>query len=379
MAAAAGNQLATLQELRTSDPDRLPEWLAMKVAARAAACADLSMLQWILAQQPKWTIESIEAVAAGAAEAVDAIDKITWLCQRFSANTWHIHYHFALASIKCGTVESLQWLASLGFVLQHAHFATAAAAAGQLGALRYLVEQVGCPWEVTEVRKAAVSSDSAKILEWASSADEAVWATTDLSELLAVAGPKDKLSAAAWLRAAGAEWPTSFLSRDLLYTSTVWPLRAMQWARANGCPWGFWDHTICTEVCSAGWHNTPRKRQATQDAMSWAHAAGCPCSSWQHRIAGRIVRKSRASSSSSSSSCGSTSSGSSSKSSSESVIAGDVYGDVDTRSSSSNQLFNQVFVDSGKVQTYVQTALPLLLIVLAALVVVVAPLLAVAL
>jgi hypothetical protein len=43
MAAAAGNQLATLQELRTSNPEQ--QWEVVRVAAKAAQCADLSMLQ----------------------------------------------------------------------------------------------------------------------------------------------------------------------------------------------------------------------------------------------------------------------------------------------------------------------------------------------
>jgi hypothetical protein len=51
MAAAAGNQLATLQSLRNSDADQPCE--VVKVAAKAAECADLSMLQWVLDQQPE--------------------------------------------------------------------------------------------------------------------------------------------------------------------------------------------------------------------------------------------------------------------------------------------------------------------------------------
>jgi hypothetical protein len=270
MAAAAGNQLATLQELHTSGPEYQPEWLAMKVATKAAECADLSMLQWMLAQQPEWTAESIETVAAGAAGAADAIEKITWLCQRFPANRMRLRLAFALATMKCGAVPTLEWLALSGFLFTRQTFTTTASEAGQAAVLRYLVEEWHCPWDVAAVRKAAVSSDSAEMLEWASSADEAVWSTSVLSELLVVAGQKDKLSAAAWLRAAGAEWPTSFLYRDLFYKSTVWLLRAMKWARANGCPWGVWDHTMCTEVCSDAWHGMQLNRQATQDAVLWA-------------------------------------------------------------------------------------------------------------
>jgi hypothetical protein len=208
MAAAAGNQLTTLQELRTSNPEQ--QWEVVKVAAKAAECANLSMLQWVMTQQPEWTVESIQTVAVGAAGAEGDTNKIMWLCQRFPDNSFTIRYHFALASMKCGAVESLRWLASVGFLLHYPHYATTAIAAGQLGALRYLVEEAGCPWAVA-VRKAAVKFDSAEMLEWARTADQTVWSTVELPEMLAIAGQTDKLRVAAWLRAAGAEWPTSFL------------------------------------------------------------------------------------------------------------------------------------------------------------------------
>jgi hypothetical protein len=114
----------------------------------------------------------------------------------------------------------------------------------------------------------------------------------------------DRLHAAEWLRAAGAEWPASFLYQG----PCVWSLRTMQWARANGCPWGIWDHELCAHVCLIA---ELRKQQATLNAIPWAHSAGGPCSSWRHRFAARLVGRSSSIGSSSSSS-GSSSSGSSS-------------------------------------------------------------------
>jgi hypothetical protein len=93
LAAAAGNQLAILQELRTSNPEQ--QWEVVKVAAKAAEYADLSMLQWVVEQQPEWTVESAQTVGESAAGAADAIDKITWLCQHFPA---HIFGTFATTS-----------------------------------------------------------------------------------------------------------------------------------------------------------------------------------------------------------------------------------------------------------------------------------------
>jgi uncharacterized membrane protein YgcG len=314
MAAAAGNQLVTLQELRTSDSEQ--HWDMMQVAAKAAECADLSMLQWVLHQQPERAVKTVIAtlVGAGAAAAADAIDKITWLCQQFPAD-FGLRFHFAEAAIRQGSVALLQWLVFAGYQFNQLCYATTATTAGQLGALRYLVEEVGCPWDVAAVRIAAVKLGSIEILQWASSTDEAVWTTAQLSELLALAGVYDHLRAAEWLRAAGAEWPASFLYDGPVYPRFgIWSLRTMQWARANGCPWGAWDHELCAYVCLIG---DLQKQQATLDAILWAHSAGCPCSIWRHRFAAKLVRRSSSSSSGSGgSSSGSSSSGSSSSGSS---------------------------------------------------------------
>jgi hypothetical protein len=269
MAAAAGNQLATLQELRTSNGPQQLQWKVVKVAAKAAECADLSMLQWVVRQQPKWTATGIETVGEGAAGAADAVEKITWLCKRFPSNRFGLQFAFALATLKCGAVALLRWLASVGSLFGQQFYTNTATTAGQLAVLRYLVEEAGCPWDATKVRKAALAFDSAEMLEWASNADDAIWTTTQLSELLVVACEGNKLCAAVWLRAAGAEWPSSFLCRDPYYDWTVWPIQAMKWARANGCPWGVWTPKTCTEICFEGWCSKPPNQQVTQDAMLW--------------------------------------------------------------------------------------------------------------
>jgi hypothetical protein len=182
MAAAAGNQLATLQWLRTSDPEQ--QWEVVEVATRAAECADLSMLEWFLEQQHEWPIESIESMSEGAARAADAIDKIAWLLRRFPADRAGLCYSFAVATIRCGAVESLKWLAAIEYDFIFEEYTYDACAGGHLAALRYLVEEAGCPWHVMAVRRNSVVLDSAEMLEWARSADEAVWTTAQLSELL---------------------------------------------------------------------------------------------------------------------------------------------------------------------------------------------------
>jgi hypothetical protein len=311
MAAAAGNQLATLQELR------LQQWQVVKVAAKAAECADLSMLQWVMELQPEWTTQSIITVNEGAAAAADATVKLTWLCHEFSADSLRLRFHFAEAAIKRGSVSLLQWLVLTGYQFDQLCYATTASAAGQLAALRYLVEEANSPWDVAAVRAAVAQLGSVEILQWTSSACTAPWTTAQLSELLVVAGLNDQLHVAEWLRAAGAEWPASFLHGDPgNYDFAVWSLQAMQWARANGCPWGRWDHALCARICRLSLFSE-QERQARQSAMLWAHSAGCPCSSWRHRFARALVREHSSSSSSSSSS--SISSGTSSSSSDDTV------------------------------------------------------------
>jgi uncharacterized membrane protein YgcG len=365
MAAAAGNQLRTLLWLRFSDPEQ--QWEAVNVAAKAAECAGLSMLQWVLEQQPEWTRESIERVIEGAARAADALDKIIWLCEHFPEDHL-LGAHFIFASIKCGAVESLKWFVSesSGFRFDDEAFTSVACEAGQLAALRFLVEEANCPWNVAAVRDAAIKFDSAEMLEWASNADVAVWTTAVLSELLLAAAQDVKLCAADWLRAAGAEWPTSFFYTNHQFMRTLWPLRAMQWARANGCPWGVWKGKTCNRICALATYDPLSERQPTQDAMLWAHAAGCPCDNRWHRIAGLFVRKSHKSSTSSSSS--SSSGSGSSSSSSIGHAGGDVYKDVDTHSRWNAMLFREVFINSGEADAL--TALLLLLV--AATVVVIA-------
>jgi hypothetical protein len=143
MAAAAGNQLATLQYLCASDPEL--QWEAVEAAAKAAECADLSMLEWFLDQQLEWSTDTIERVSEGAARAVDAIDKIIWLCKQFPTDRRELRYCFARASTKCGAVESLRWLEHSGYPFRASYLADTASAAGQLAALRFLVEEACCP------------------------------------------------------------------------------------------------------------------------------------------------------------------------------------------------------------------------------------------
>jgi hypothetical protein len=64
---------------------------------------------------------------------------------QFPADRRELRYCFARASTKCGAVESLRWLEHSGYSFRASYLADAASAAGQLAALRFLVEEAGCP------------------------------------------------------------------------------------------------------------------------------------------------------------------------------------------------------------------------------------------
>jgi hypothetical protein len=140
----------------------------------------------------------------------------------------------------------------------------------------------------------------------------------------------EKLRAAAWLRAAGAEWPAGIMTLGPARARfAVWPLRTMRWARANDCPWGLWNSRICTRICSANRLGLlPRQQQSIQDAMLSAHAAGCLCSSRLHHIGARLVHKM--------SSC---------SSDVDSDVDSDVGGEVATDSRCNAVLFRLFFTD----------------------------------
>jgi hypothetical protein len=304
MAAAAGNQLATLRRLLFTGAEFRLQRDYVSIAVTAAKCADPGMLQWICDQRTSWTRESLEAISASAAAAVNgAVDKLSWLCTRFPAVEHELRLSFAVASSQCGAVASLQWLAATGPLYDTLLLTAAASEAGQLPALRYLVEEADCRWDAAAVRTAAVQADNAELLQWAHEADEVPWSTAVLSQLLVVAGVSSSLRTAAWLREQGAEWPASFLhsSADVDNPGpSMWSLNAMQWALANGCPWGAWPQAQCAKLC-VHTLSAPRAQQCSlREALQWAHANGCPCSSWLHRLATRLTSKRSSSCSSSS-------------------------------------------------------------------------------
>eukprot|EP00953_Heterococcus_sp_UTEX-ZZ885_P023401 12866-Heterococcus_DN1.PRE.2 len=111
VAAAAGNQLSTLQWLcAEAEPQQLGAQITTNVAAKAAQCADLAMLQWACEQRAGWVQADVLNIACAAAAAA-AVEKLNWLRVYYGQN-FFIHYQLAFAAIDAGAVTSLQWLAT---------------------------------------------------------------------------------------------------------------------------------------------------------------------------------------------------------------------------------------------------------------------------
>jgi hypothetical protein len=96
----------------------------------------------------------------------------------------------------------------------------------------------GCPWNVADVRTAAVKSGKISILAYVIQ-HGGMPDAAELTDMLNVAGAHGEVEAAKWLRQQGAQWPTV-----LQYTEppvqgmplqfSGWGL-VLDWARSEGC------------------------------------------------------------------------------------------------------------------------------------------------
>jgi hypothetical protein len=104
---------------------------------------------------------------------------------------------------------------------------SAAARNGHASTLRWLMEH-GCPWNAFCVQTSAAEGGSVEALQFLQ--EQGIVPNAGmLAQMLNVAGAHNKLAAAKWMRAQGAQWPT------MLVWCTVWPSSAVEWARAEGC------------------------------------------------------------------------------------------------------------------------------------------------
>jgi hypothetical protein len=102
-----------------------------------------------------------------------------------------------------------------------------AATNGHVNLLDWFINN-GCPWYARELCTCAASGGSVEVLTYLQK-QGLLTNTALLTELLDDAAWDNKLAAAKWLRAQGAEWPTRFIKWR------PWSHEVLQWAKAAGC------------------------------------------------------------------------------------------------------------------------------------------------
>jgi hypothetical protein len=165
VAAAAGNQLSTLQWLcAEAEPQQLGAQITTNVATKAAQCADLALLQWACEQRAGRAQADVLTIASTAAAAA-AVDKLNWLRMYYDQN-FVIHYQLAFTAIAAGAVTSLQWLAAAGVLYNNTVYTELASSCSQFAALRYLIEVARCPWQNPITQQRAAASGDVATLEF---------------------------------------------------------------------------------------------------------------------------------------------------------------------------------------------------------------------
>jgi hypothetical protein len=157
------------------------------------------------------------------------VDVIDWLLQQ--------HSEVVLSSLMIcyaatnGHLAMCQYLCKIGCPLD-APACTGAARKGHFDVLVYLLEH-NCPWHEQLVCEYAAYNGHIEMMAYALQQVEQLPATY-MPRMLQIAGAKEHLTAAQWLRQQGAEWPTAlqswFSGRKLEWSDEV-----LAWARANGC------------------------------------------------------------------------------------------------------------------------------------------------
>jgi hypothetical protein len=169
----------------------------------------------------------------------------------------------SLAACKSNSVDTLQWLQSLGAqftedhccrAAQHSSIAVmqflyantsrpttavilAAAACPSAEPLRWLLDNTTYMFNSFKASLAAACAGSVAVLQLLSPL--AQWSPQMLTELLQAAGGNKKLAAVQWLRAQGAAWPAL-----LQYNCKKWDGECLEWARSEGCDAPTWSTLV---------------------------------------------------------------------------------------------------------------------------------------
>jgi hypothetical protein len=160
------------------------------------------------------------------------------------------------ASLCCagnGAIEVLQWLKQQGAVFDMTTM-LAAAASGQQATCAYLysvdcpldelasllaahnehwhivrwLHEHGCQWNLNSLRRIAAAAGDIAAMSYLLQQEPVP--AIELSMMLNRAGAHDQLAVAQWLRQRGAQWPPALCSCDQSWSDDM-----IEWARAEGC------------------------------------------------------------------------------------------------------------------------------------------------
>ena len=113
---------------------------------------------------------------------------------------------------------------------------------GKLDLLQWL-HRHDCYWNQKNVLCNTSRGGSVRVLQWLATVSKP-WSEGTKAEMLTDAASCDKLAAAKWLRATGAQWPTAFASEYKEYDDSMvrqcWSLCTVKWAIACGSGWLKW-------------------------------------------------------------------------------------------------------------------------------------------
>jgi hypothetical protein len=150
-----------------------------------------------------------------------------------------------------------------------------AACLGQLRMLQCLHSN-GCQWDELNVLLNASRSGSVPMLEWLKTVTKP-WSESCRAAMLNDAASCERLAAAQWFKANGAQWPTAFASEYLdisqVSQKQCWSVSTVQWAVAAGSGWREWK----CEDYAAEKYRLQHMKQRAAGVLTWAHANGCPC------------------------------------------------------------------------------------------------------
>eukprot|EP00953_Heterococcus_sp_UTEX-ZZ885_P003352 2338-Heterococcus_DN1.PRE.7 len=135
---------------------------------------------------------------------------------------------------------------------------------------------------VSSTAAAALISGRVAMLEWLATVTQP-WSEGVLTYMLTAAASCDRLAAAQWLGARGAQWPevfySEFIDAKFMTVKQCWSASAVQSAVAAGSGWLDWK---CEDYNADQYHRACDKRQAIA-LLKWAHANGCPCTCEQQQ------------------------------------------------------------------------------------------------